>query len=37
MDRTRAKSTIAAGLVAGAIAIGIFGLVFIVSLLYIGG
>jgi hypothetical protein len=35
VDRTRAKSNIASGLLIGAIAIGVFGLVFFVSLLYI--
>jgi hypothetical protein len=35
VDRTRARSNIATGLVAGAIAIGIFGLAFFAAILYI--
>jgi hypothetical protein len=35
VDRTRAKSNITSGLLIGAIAIGVFGLGFLVSALYI--
>jgi hypothetical protein len=37
MDRTRARQNIGAGLLTAAIAIGLFGLVFVISLLYING
>jgi hypothetical protein len=36
VDRTRAKDNIAAGLVAASIAIGVFGLTFLVAIIYIG-
>jgi hypothetical protein len=35
VDRTRARSNIATGLVAAAIAIGVFGLAFFAALVYI--
>jgi hypothetical protein len=35
VDRTRAWSNLAAGLLAGAIAIGLFGLTFFAALLYL--
>jgi hypothetical protein len=35
VDRTRAKSNIAAGLLVASIAIGLFGLTFFAALLYI--
>jgi hypothetical protein len=36
MDRTRASSNLGAGLVIGAIALGVFALVFLISVIYIG-
>jgi len=36
MDRTRASSTLSSGLVAAAIAVGVFGLVFFIAIVYIG-
>ena len=37
MDRTRERGNLASGLLIAAIAIGVFGLTFFVTLLYING
>ena len=36
MDRRRASSSISAGLLLGAIAVGMFGLTFVAAIIYIG-
>jgi hypothetical protein len=36
MDRTRASSTLGSALATAAIAIGVFGLVFFIAIVYIG-
>jgi hypothetical protein len=36
VDRTRASSTLGSGLVTAALALAVFGLVFVITIIYIG-
>ncbi len=36
MDRTRVSSTLGSGLIAASLALAVFGLVFVIAIIYIG-